>query len=533
MQRRDFGIGAAALAIAGAIPGSHRAHAEGRGDSLRVLSEAGPNTCDPIGIGANRNAIQLHWNTYDRLVRFGTRHLADGTLADDPAVIEGELAERFEVSADGCAITFHLRRDATFHDATPVTADDVAWSLARVLANPIGRAQLATGSLASPDQVTVLDAHTLRITTPQPDRLTLPNLALTFPVIMNAGLARAHATPADPWAAEWLRGNVAGGGPYRLDAYAPGQAVTLSRFEDWRSGARPGFRRVLWQVVPEPQSRVAALVRGDADLVQDLPPEAAASLAPGPSGARVLGLPAAGSFQFIGMDGSKPPFDAVKVRQAVAFALPYQAMFEAALLGRGRALFGGAEVAQGTAFPQPMGTRTDPDRARALLAEAGYPRGLDTTLTIDLALASVAEPVALLVQEALGRIGLRVAIRKLPAGQLGTLLQAKAVPFFFEATSAFLSEPDYVLRVFYSGATRWNFGSYANPEFDALVARTRLEADQAAYARDVGRMITLAKQELPIIPLWQPDLELGLLHSVTGYRSEFHHQLDLRTLRRV
>ena len=529
MRRRELG----AAALGGMI--ARPAATQTRAESLRVLSQAGPNSFDPIGLGVNRNAIGVHWNCYDRLVRFGTRQGPDGTPHYDYYRIEPELAERFEVSEDGCVIIFHLRRDATFHDGAPVTAEDVKWSLDRVVSSPNGRSQFATGSMTDPAQFTVLDPHTVRVTVPRADRFTLPNLAATFGVIVNSRLVRERTGAGDPWGAEYLRTNVAGGGAFRLESQVPGQSVTLARFDNWKSGPLPGFRRVLWQVVPSGQTRRASLERGDADIVQDLTPVDAVSMAAANlPNARVLGVPMSGTFQFIGMNGTTAPFNDVRVRRAVAHALPYQQMFEAALFGRGRPLFGGvADRADGIEFPQPLGTVTDPARARALLAEAGLPNGFETTFAFELSLAPVAEPVSLLVQEALGRVGIRVTINKVPAGQLGTLLERRDVPFFFEGSSAFLDDPDYFFGIFYHGPTRWNFGSYANPEFAALVDRTRFETDRAAYERDVARMIQLAKHDLPIILLWQPALDTGLLRSVDGYKYMFHRQLELRTLRRV
>lgn len=534
MRRRDFGAALASLAMAGALP-MRASEAQTRAETLRILSQAGPNSFDPLGIGVNRNAIQVHWNTYDRLMRFGTRTRPDGTLHYDYDRIEGELAERFEVSGEGRVITLHLRRDAAFHDGSPVTAEDVKWSLDRVVANRIGRSQFATGSMTSPDQFAVLDRHTLRITTPRPDRFTLPNLCGTFPIIINAKLVRARAAAGDPWGEEFLRTHVAGGGPFRLESHVPGQSIVLSRFDGWRNGPLPGFRRVLWQVVPAAQTRRSSLERGDADIAQDLSPQDAVSLAQAdPPGVKVLGVPMAGAFHFIGMNNAMAPFDNVKVRQAIAHALPYQQMFEAALFRRGTPLFGGTpDEVDGAVWPQPHGYSTDPDRARTLLREAGLPGGFETSFSFELSLAPVAEPVSLLVQEALGRIGVRVGINKVPAGQLGTLLERKELPFFFEASAAFFSDPDYFFRIFYHGPTRWNFGSYRNAEFDALVERTRYETDRAAYERDVRRMIALAKQEIPIILLWQPALDTGLLRSVEGYKYLFHRQLELRTLRRA
>ena len=532
MQRRDFSkLTAASLALA-AMP-VRWARAQSLAESLRVLTEGAPNSFDPIGIGVNRYAIELHWNAYDRLLRFGTLARPDGTLYYDYFKIEGELVERNELSDDKKTVTLFLRPDATFHDGSPVTAEDVKWSLDRVVSLPIGKAQFGTGSMTSPEQFVVVDAHTIRITTPQPDRFTLPNLAATYPVIFNAKLARTHATAADPWATEWLKTNVAGGGAFRLESHQPGQNLLLSRFDDWKSGALPGFRRVLWQIVPAAQSRRSLLERGDADLVQDLLPQDAVSMAQ-EGKVKVVGVPMAGAFHFIGMNSRKSPFDNVKVRRAIAFALPYQEMFDAALFKRGWKLFGGTpDVADGTTFPQPLGYDTDPAKARALLAEAGLPNGFDTTFNYELSLATVAEPVSLLMQEALGKVGIRVTINKVPGGQLGTLLQKKEVPFFFESSVAYFSAPDYFFRIFYNGPTRWNFGSYDNPEFDALVDKTRYETDAVAYDADVARMIALAKQDVPIILLWQPALDTGMQKNIDGYKYMFHRMLEMRTLKRV
>ncbi|MBL8701938.1 MAG: ABC transporter substrate-binding protein [Alphaproteobacteria bacterium] len=520
--------------MAGALP-LGRAEAQSRAESLRILSQAGPNTFDPYGVGFNRNAIQAHWNVYDRLLRFGTMTRPDGTLYYDYYKLEGELAERYEVSDGGKTVTFHLRRNAQFHDGTPVTAEDVKWSFDRVVASPVGRAQFSTGSMTAPEQFTVVDQHTFRVTTPRADRFTLPNIAATYGVIFNSKLVKAQAGANDPWGAEWLKTNVAGGGAYRLEAHTPGQSVTLARYDNWKSGDLPFFRRVLWQVVPDGQARRSSLERGDADIVQDLSPQDAVSMSQVTTGsAKVVGVPMAGAFQFIGMNGSMAPFDNVKVRQAIAYALPYQQMFEAALFKRGAPLFGGvAGVADGKEFPQPLGYSTDPAKAKALLTEAGFPNGFETTFSFELSLAPVAEPVSLLVQEALGRIGIKVAINKVPAGQLGTLLEKKEVPFFFEGSAANLNDADYFFRIFYHGPTRWNFGTYRNPEFAALVDKTRYETDAAVYEGDVKRMITLAKQEIPIILLWQPALDTGMQKSIDGYKYLFHRQLELRTLKRV
>lgn len=520
MNRRQF---IAAAAAAGLLPVS-LAQASTPDGRLRVLSEAGPNSFDSFSPGINRQSIQISWNVYDRLLRFGWKDRGDGTAAFDYFALEGELAESWAVSEDGRAITLVIRDGAVFHDGRPVTAADVKWSLDRVVASPIGKAQFSSGSMTDPAQFVVVDARTIRIDLPQPDRFALPNLALTYPIIVNSELARAHANADDPFASKWLQANPAGGGAFRVEEATLGERVVFARFDDWRSGPRPALARVLWQVVPEAETRIAALARGEADIMQDVAPKDVARIA-AMAGIRVAGVPTQ-AFQFIGMNTAVAPFDNPKVRAAIAAALPYDAMFAAALHGRGQPLWGD-DPGAGLRFPQPMGYVTDIDRARALMDGVGP---LTVPFAFDLGQAGVAEPVAILLQEALARIGITVEIEKVPAGQLGSRLQDKAVPFFFEGSIAFLADPDYFFRIFYHGATRWNFGSYDNPEFAALVERTRYQTDRAAYETDVARMIEMAKADLPVILLWHPTLDVAMRGDVAGYGFAFHRMLDLRPL---
>ena len=522
MHRRQFLVAAAAAGLL-PVPLAQAATPDGR---LRVVSEAGPNSFDSFSPGVNRQSIQISWNVYDRLLRFGRKPGGQGTDSFDYFALHGELAESWAVSRDGRAITLVIRAGAVFHDGRPVTAADVKWSLDRVVASPIGRAQFSSGSMTDPAQFVVVDARTIRIDLPQPDRSALPNLALTYPIIVNSELARQHATAEDPFASRWLQANPAGGGAFAVAEATLGERVVFTRFDGWRSGPRPALEQVLWQVVPEPETRIAALARGEADIMQDVAPRDVARLA-GLPGVKVAGA-ATQAFQFIGMNTQTPPFDNPKVRQAIAAALPYDDLFSAALHGRGQPLWGD-DAGAGLRFPQPMGYVTDPDRARALMDGVGP---LRVPFAFDMGQAGVAEPVAILLQEALGRIGIAVDIEKVPAGQLGSRLQDKTVPFFFEGSIAFLADPDYFFRIFYHGATRWNFGSYANPEFAGLVERTRFQTDRAAYEADVARMIHLAKQDLPVILLWHPTLDVAMRDTVTGYGFDFHRMLDLRPLAR-
>ena len=116
--------------------------AQSRAETLRYVTGASVNTLDPNVPGSTREAFAVSLSTYDRLVSFGRKQL-NGKWVFDLDRITGELAESYDVSPDGLKLTFHLRKDAKFQDGTPVTAEDVKWSLDRAVTAPeIGRAHV-------------------------------------------------------------------------------------------------------------------------------------------------------------------------------------------------------------------------------------------------------------------------------------------------------------------------------------------------------------------------------------------------------
>src|SRR5437762_2235846 len=244
-----------------------------RSETLRYVTGASVNTLDPNIPGSTREAFAVSLSTYDRLVSFGRKQL-NGKWVFDLGKITGELAESYEVSPDGLKMTFRLRKDAKFQDGTLVTAEDVKWSLDRVVTAPVlGKAQLLTGSMTSADQFKVIDPLTIEVTLPKPDKLALPNLATVYPIIFNSKVAKANATAEDPWAIAWLKEHTAGSGAYMIESFKPGEQVIIKRNEDWNRGSvnKPAFfKRAIVQSVPEPATRANLVERGDADIVVDL-----------------------------------------------------------------------------------------------------------------------------------------------------------------------------------------------------------------------------------------------------------------------
>src|ERR1700761_8963353 len=245
-------------------------HAQSRAETLRYVTGAAVNPLDPNVPGSTREAFAVSLSTYDRLVSFGRKQL-NGKWVFDLDKINGELAESWDVSPDGLKLTFHLRKDAKFQDGSPVTADDVKWSIDRAVTAPVlGKAQLLTGSLTSADQFKVIDPSTFEVTLPKPDRLALPNFATIYPIIFNSKVAKANATADDPWAIGWLKEHPAGSGAYVIESFKPGEQVIMKRNEAWNRGTpdkSASFKRLIIQTVPEPATRANLVERGDAALL--------------------------------------------------------------------------------------------------------------------------------------------------------------------------------------------------------------------------------------------------------------------------
>jgi peptide/nickel transport system substrate-binding protein len=240
-------------------------------------------------------------------------------------------------------------------------------------------------------------------------------------------------------------------------------------------------------------------------------------------------------FTHISMNTRMAPFDNVKVRQAVAAALPYDDMFKAALFERGKRLYGAewSDQPPDSSFPQPMPLKTDPARAKRLLAEAGLPEGFKTTFAFSAGLAATSEPVAALLKEALGKIGIQVEIHKKPDAEFNTMEAQKTLAFFTDAGTAWLPATYYYFYLYFTRDQRWNFASWKSTEIEQLSAAARFELDPARYEDDCRKMIEVFADQVPLVMLWQPNHDAAMANNVDGYTYQFYRQADFRVLRRV
>jgi peptide/nickel transport system substrate-binding protein len=532
MNRREFLRSTTIAGFTALLDGSD-VLAQSKQDTLLVISEGGPNNLDVQGVGTNRPGYEVAWNCYDRLVSYGIKTLADGSRSYDQTTIVPELAERWEVDAKG--ITFHLRRDANFHDGAPVRAADVKWSFDRAVSvGGFPTSQMAAGSLLKPEQFSALDDYTFRVDFVRPDALTLPDIAVVVPAVYNSALVKKNSTDKDPWGLEFTKANTAGGGAFKVDKWTPGTEVIYVRNDDWKSGSLPKLKRVIWRNVPSAGNRRALVERGDVDISFDLPAKDFAELKAKGSVA-VQSTPISNGMWCIELNATKPPFDNVKVRQAVAYAVPYQKIMDAVLFGEAKPLFGAqSNTPSDTIWPSPTSYRTDMAIAKTLLAEAGMADGFETTISLDAGQGTLSEPIAVLVQESLAALNIRTTIEKIPGSNWRGEMLKKSMPFMINFFSGWLDYPEYFFFFTYHGQNAvFNTMSYKNPDLDQLIDAARSLAasgDRPAYEATVKKMVTLGYDQAPRIPLFQPYLSVASQKSIGGYVYWFHRQLDYRLL---
>ena len=534
MRRRDFLKSATALAAGTVIssPAIWSAKAASRKETLLLVTENGPNNLDIHGLGTNRPGYEASWNCYDRLITHGKKQLSDGTWSYDRDKFEGELAEDMNIGDK--SVTFKLKKKAKFQDGTPVTAKDVKWSFDRAIGvGGFPRVQMKAGSLVKPEQFVAVDDQTFRVDFVNKDRLTIPDLAVIVPGIYNSGLLKKHATENDPWGLDYTKSHTAGSGAYKVVSWKPGVETVYERNDAWVGGKLPELKRVIWRTIPSQGNRRALMERGDADISFDLPCKDASEMHK-EGKVVIISNPIGNGMYSLELNVAHPPFNNEKVRQAIAYAIPYEKIMNAAVYGLANPLFGGpSNMVSDIAWPAKSGYKTDIAKAKALMAASGA-GPITSLISFDLGQGVISEPIAVLIQESLKQIGITTTINKVPGSNWRSEMAKKTMPMMVNFFSGWLDYPEYFFFWCYSGQNAiFNTPSYVNKDMDTLIDGARAAAavgEMGKYAHDVKGFISKAYEEVPRVPLFQPFLNVATQKNISGYCYWFHRQVDYRSL---
>jgi peptide/nickel transport system substrate-binding protein len=408
--------------------------------------------------------------TYNRLINL-----------DENLNVIPELAKSWEVSPDGKTWTFHLEQGVKFHDGHEMTSADVVYSFRR-LKDP----KLASGAAAlltsfDPSDVRAADKYTVQITTKEPNAELPITLANKFGLIVPDGAKH-----------EDLRSHENGTGPFVQEQFTPGGASrVLQRNPNyWRStstNALPAADCLKQIIITEPISAASAVQSGQVDLLLSVDPSLLTSLK-NDQNVKLLKTKTSSLFD-LAMQVDKPPFDDVRVRQALKLVVDRQQMVDTVLLGYGTP---GNDNPIPPDWPDAYTHESrlrDVAKAKQLLAEAGHPDGLSVDLyTSDspAAMSKMAEAYQQMAAEA----GIKVNLIKTPAESYWDQIWLKK-PFL---TSYWALRPTgEFLSLAFAGSSSWNETNWKRADFDKLLSEARSEMDlgkRTAIYQQAQRMLT-------------------------------------------
>ena len=479
------GLAAGGLALPG---GLSRPAAAASGDQLIVAVSATPVSLDPE-FGASLESWELPVFIYEYLLCYKFKKDADGVGQPQfEPPYEPRLAERVESSNDGKTLTFHLRKGVKSEFGNEFTAADVKWSWDRTFAlNTAGMWMMKSSSIPSADLIRAVEPYVLEVKLAGPNTLLLTEQAtsLNNPVIYNSTEAKKHATAADPWAKEWLGKNSATFGPYRVIQFTPGQEVVFEANANYYR-EKPKIKRVIWREVPSSATRLQLLLAGAIHIAKELDPRERQQCE-GKPGVKVTAIKGNDGVIF-GLNNQSKPFDNVKVRQAIAYAAPIDAIIETVYLKQPNVrLYKGYTPESYPAainyFPY---YPTDLEKAKTLLAEAG--QGPFSFKLSQNASRPDHEQVAIQIQTQLKKLGIDVQIDKLtPAKYQEEYFSRKAEAVLVQ-DAAWVPDPGYSLGLYFGSGPNSvaNWINYSNKEVDALLEQTFNTADPKAR-RELGQ----------------------------------------------
>ena len=412
--------------------------------SITLGMQLEPPNLDPTAGAAAAIDEVVYANVFEGL----TRYNPDGTIA--PA-----LAARWDISEDGVVYTFHLREGVRFHDGTEMTAEDVKFSLDRARDETSTNAQ--KGLFASIADVTVIDPLTVQVMLSAPSGAFLTNMAWGDAVIVAPETAETNAT------------NPVGTGPFRFARWVQGDRVELERNPDYW-GEAPALERVTFRFISDPTAAFAAMMAGDLDAFPVFP--AAENLAQFEADPRFEVI--VGSTEgetILAMNNAAPALADPRVRQAIALAVDRQEIIDGAMFGYGTPI-GTHFAPHNPDYVDLTGLSPhDPDKARALLAEAGVADGL--TLSLKLPPPVYARRGGEIIAAQLRDVGIETEIENLEWAQwLEQVFRGKD----FDLTIVSHTEP-MDINIY---ARPDYYFQYDNPDFQELMAELDVTADEAS-----------------------------------------------------
>lgn len=380
-----------------------------------------------------------------------------------------EIADSYEIGDDNKTYTFKIKQNAKFHDGSDITAEDVKFSLERILDESVG-ATFRSDFANVLDKVEAVDTKTVKITLKEPCAPFIDYLTLPESVIVSKAWCESHKND--------LNANPMGSGPYTFTSWDKGREIVLTAFSDFYKPGKPETKSIRFVITPDATTRANALQTGDADLIDYV---AAKDITAMEKDDNYKVYVSEAPFMCLQFNVKSGPLANPKVRQAIAYAVDRQGVINTAFMGRGTQIFG---------FPTQKGENGydgkydnyfsfDQEKAKALLKEAGYPDGFKIKI-LSSSTYDMHRQTAIVVQDSLKKIGIDAEV-ELPDWSTRIERSNKGdYEILVSGTAGNIVDMDWTTNYFESGEPRMNSSAwFSDTEIDSLLKEGRTTIDAA------------------------------------------------------
>ncbi len=467
-----------------------------------------PNATLTIGIGVDLDTVdpaQQTTTTVQNVIDYGLQTLV---AFDTQGKIKPLLATSWETSKDGLTLTFKLRQGVKFHDGTPFNAEAVAFSLDRLIS---GKVKVPIGAgFKSMQSIEAVNPTTVAVHLKHPDPNLLPNLSTTMASIFSPTSASKDGNSPTNIV------HPVGTGPYQFTHWTKGSEVVYTRVDDYW-GQKPYYKTVDFKIIPEANSREAGLLAGQLDVIMNPPVTDLQSLSQN-SAVKLLKAPSDRSV-FIAINTTKPPFDNVKVRQALNYAVDKNAIIKNVMFDSVNPM-DSAFPSSLTGYCKVGAYDYNPDKAKQLLSEAGV-KNLKITLGSPTGRYIQDIQFAQAISGYLRKVGIDANVRTMDWPSYVSAMLNKNGPFDLHVLGwapGALDGPTQ-LQMFTGGSIPpkgLNTSFFSTPAIDKLASEAALNLDEASRHQQLCQIQKDVWQQAPWIFLWSQTLILAYNSKITG-----------------
>lgn len=477
--------------------------------TLTLAINADILTTDPQALN-NGTTTSVLYNVFSNLVKY-----------DDAGEIVMDLAESYELLEDQVTWEFKIREDAVFHDGTPVTAEDVAWSLTRVMTDESSSDYMNFSPLA---EAVAVDDYTVHVVSDDPYPIMLQLLCKGGAAVLPKAYFEENGEEA------WLA-NPIGSGPYQLTEYVKDDHVTLVPFADYYGEQNPDWEEVIFRVVPESSTRVGELIAGNVDAVNMVIPTEWERVN-GNEGTAVVNGPSTRVYQ-LALKTDKGPTADLRVRQATDLAIDDQTIVDTILQGAGTPMLTRVPSGVNGCNEDLVGKYNyDPERAKELLAEAGYPDGFSMKIEAPTGRYTMDAEISQAIVAMLSQVGITVDLQLLESSAYSNVFSAHSAEDgfmtcfglgFFDASYGMIG----YFGVNTSGESNWNNQEYIDMYYEAEFNMN--EEERTQLFQEMQQMVA---DEVPYAIICQIDNSYGVKDSIT-MTPRLDDVWNLSTIRKV